>query len=94
MKRHDWAVARLWEALVSNDDARWRKGAEVLSDAPLLPEQVASMHDPSLQAMGDLAGTVQDLAKQALDGKGVSRASIVAGVFATCASCHKLAEKK
>ena len=35
MAKHAWATDRLWEAVIGNDDDRWRRGLAVLADSPI-----------------------------------------------------------
>jgi len=89
MKRHEWAVARLWAGLVGPSDLSWKAGARVLADAPLQPEELTPGRSPA-PAIGELATSVRDLAANARVTKSaVDRAAVFAELMTTCAACHQ-----
>jgi hypothetical protein len=89
MKRHDWAVSRLWDGLVSPSDRSWKAGAHVLADAPLEPEPLTPGKSP-VPEIGELATGVHELASHASVAKSsVDRTAILGQLMATCAACHQ-----
>ena len=93
MKRHDWAVARLWDGLVIPSDRSWQAGARVLRDAPLEPAPIAPGESPvpaiGELAIGVLATSVHDLAVRAsVTDASVDRGAVYAELMTTCAACH------
>jgi hypothetical protein len=95
MKRHQWAVARLWDGLVIPSDRAWRAGAHVLRDAPLQPEPPRPGQSPlPLQrieqlAIATLATSVHDLAERAsVANASVDRGAVYGELLTTCAACH------
>lgn len=89
MLRHQWAADRMWDALVSHDEATWFAGAEALRAAPLLPPSSATdVTVPKLLA--ELAEQVHDLGARARSsGSWADRAALHGDVLATCAGCHR-----
>lgn len=93
MKRHEWAVARLWDGLVIPSDRAWRAGARVLRDAPLQPEPLTPGISPA-PAIGELAiavlaTSVHDLAERAsVANASVDRGAVYGELMTTCAACH------
>lgn len=93
MKRHQWAVARLWDGLVIPSDRAWRAGARVLSDAPLRPERLTPGSNP-VPAIGELAiavlaTSVHDLAERStVADASVDRGAVYSELLTTCAACH------
>ena len=88
MKRHGWAVARMWDGLVVPSTAAWKAGARVLSDAPLQPVLIT----PDQSAAAEIVkfqATVHDLAEKAYAaGSGSERSAIYGGLMTTCSDCH------
>ena len=89
MERHQWAAARLWEGLAGPSDEAWKKGARVLTDAPLEPERLTPGKSP-VPAVGRLATSVHDLGRKAasLD-ETAARVELYGELLDTCASCHQ-----
>lgn len=89
MKRHQWAVARLWDGLVVPSDDAWRAGARVLADAPLEPELLTPGKSP-VPKVGTLARSVQELArKAAVVESEVDRGAVYGELMSTCSTCHQ-----
>lgn len=88
MIRHQWAADRMWEALVSHDDAAWFAGAAALSGAPLSRRELgvrATLPDTTLE----LQGHIVELGEQAATASTWGARSRLYGDFlATCAGCH------
>jgi hypothetical protein len=88
MRRHEWAVARMWDGLVVPSGAAWRVGANVLAEAPLEPEPARSPSQ-SLPAITTVATSVRDLARKARSAEsGADRSALYGELIATCAACH------
>lgn len=89
MLRHQWAADRMWEALISRGDERWRQGAAALADAPLRIEEItADVELPEeVQKLGD---RVHELGRRAQTVSGWDERATIYGEFiASCATCHK-----
>jgi hypothetical protein len=68
MRRHYWAVERMWEALLSNSTAAFQAAAEVLAESPLHGSQAPNEENPP--GVTRLAYEVHDLAfAAAVEGK-------------------------
>lgn len=89
MARHQWAVDRLWDALVAHSDEAWRAGGEALVDAPLRPNDFPTdVTDPA--ALDELAAQVHDLgARTRTTARWPERAALVGELLTTCAACHR-----
>lgn len=89
MVRHQWAVARLWDGLAAPSDAAWKRGAQVLADAPIPAERLTPGQSP-VPAIGTLARQVRDLGRSAVTLDAVPARVVLYGkVLGTCASCHE-----
>lgn len=88
MKRHGWAVARMWDGLVVPSTPAWKAGAHVLSDAPLQPALIT----PDQSAAAEIVkfdASVHDLARKAYAAEsGAERSAIYGGLMTTCSDCH------
>jgi cytochrome c553 len=88
MQRHLWAVDRLWEGLIGPSDRAWNRGADMLVDEPLTPDDVTitieqhaeiSNITRRIHAPGGIsAATVTPDARSGLFGE----------VLGLCAGCH------
>ncbi len=90
MLRHQWAVHQMWIGIINPSDEAWTKGAEVLADAALEPENITDQteHTPRV---GELAARVHELGAQALETQvWTLRAEIYGELLASCAGCHKM----
>lgn len=88
MRRHEWAVARMWDGLIVPSDGAWKVGASVLAEAPLEP--VVSPKAPrEVAAVTTVATAVREIANRAhaADSGGV-RSELYAELITTCAACH------
>lgn len=89
MKRHKWAIDRLWDGLVAPSDTAWRVGAEVLLDAPLVPGDVAA-DGPIEPGLAQRIGRVHRLAGAARGARQPGeRAALMGELLGTCAGCHR-----
>lgn len=88
MARHQWAMQRLWEGLVTPSDAAWTAGLQVLADEPLAAGSFSD--DPQLQE--ELAGLANRIHSLAADAGGAAdlsaRGQVYGQMLATCAPCH------
>ena len=75
MAKHAWATDRLWEAVIGNDDDRWRRGLAVLADSPI-----------SGSALQSLAR--DQLAAATLPPDSDARAIAYGKLLLVCAGCH------
>lgn len=84
MASHEWAVERMWEGLVANDDARWQDGTSALATARL-----AITAESGELGIADDAARVRAFATQARKAGNVDdRARLYGQLLSTCASCH------
>lgn len=89
MRRHEWAVARLWDGLVFNSDEPWRAGADALRDRSAISSELAEagIGGEDVDAfIGGIEG-IGDEASAASD-TGV-RAALLGRLLATCGQCHE-----
>jgi cytochrome c556 len=91
MVRHQWAADRMWEGLMAPSDDAWVKGAEVFSDAPLTPEEVAPGKSVSPEVK-KLAKDAQDIAHKARTVDEAKRHEAYADLLTTCQRCHTAAK--
>lgn len=89
MQRHQWALERMWEGLITPSAVAWERGIDVFAEVPL------SAHDNiEKTAEGDaletLARTVHGRAAMGFVADDASqRAEVFAEVLATCGTCHQ-----
>lgn len=81
MKRHLWAMDRMWEGLISGSTQTWVSGASAI--ATVEPEEIAG--GPVVAA---LAEEVHRQADEARSVTRVDRPAAYAGLLETCAACH------
>lgn len=87
MRRHGWAMDRMWEALVLPSEDAWAQGASVLANAPAQ----APVTDPALppQARNALEALRQLGAKAAGTEGWPARGEVYAELLVGCSSCHR-----
>lgn len=91
MQRHQWAADRLWEGLIAPSDAAWNRGADMLIDVPLHPEDVMDGDSAEVDPAGldRVARRIHVLA-----GRGTNvttpagRSEIYGEMLGLCAECH------
>ncbi len=90
MKRHRWAVDRLWEGLVGPSDVAWAVGASVLADAALETSDVANDGpiDPRRFELVEKLHRLGDSAPRAK--RPGERAALLGELLGTCSGCHRL----
>jgi hypothetical protein len=86
MRRHMWALDRMWIGLTAPSDEAWNDGADALAHAPL------KMKGSSPQLRGDFRSSLDEvraLGASALQAKtSEARAGVYGRALATCAYCH------
>lgn len=85
MRRHNWAVERMWEGLALPSVEAWNEGAAALEEAPLTAEELNA--EPEAAA---LAQQVHDLGREAAATVSWrARTEVYGRLIATCAGCHQ-----
>lgn len=88
MRRHNWAMNRLWDGLVANSEEPWRAGAEVLADAKLPPGDLVPRANRAPE-VEQIAASVSVLGQRALAASDTNvRSEIYGELLTTCADCH------
>jgi hypothetical protein len=86
MKRHMWAVDRVWEGLTAPSDEAWTDGTSALEHTPATPPITDPPLPPrfvtALLAMRELAAEASDATSLA------QRADVYGRLLAGCAGCH------
>jgi len=89
MLRHQWAADRMWEALISRNDAAWQAGAAALADTSLDKEDL----NADVELPDDLLGlnehVIQLGARARTTPEWRARARIYGDFLASCAACHQ-----
>jgi mono/diheme cytochrome c family protein len=89
MARHQWAAARMWDALATPSEEAWLKASEVMADAPLLPAAATGPRSVP-QDTKKLGQNVHDIAEKARQDRDVAKWTGSYGQFlTTCAACHQ-----
>ncbi|MEO0459741.1 MAG: hypothetical protein AAF219_02770 [Myxococcota bacterium] len=83
MRRHQWAVDKMWDGLVVPSDDAWVGGATAVASSPLLPEQFSE------GAVARWEDTVHRLGREAASQSGEARASSFGELLTTCSECHR-----
>jgi|GEM_PF-1161349 len=87
MRRHTWAMARLWEGLIAPSDDSWRAGADALAHAPMAAPETAQGLP---QAVVNILGLVRQLGVKASRAEADEpRAAVFAELLFTCSQCHR-----
>jgi hypothetical protein len=79
MAAHAGAERALWEGLFTPSEARWKRGAQRLAEAPELASDIEDVNA--------LGGNLRDLALEAA--RGAPRADVYGRILATCSNCHR-----
>jgi len=87
MARHQWAVDRLWEAMIAGTDAPWVAGLDVLAASPLPFTTLtdAPAFAARLQQLASDALSRHRNQTESLD----DRTAMYGDMLVTCAGCHK-----
>ncbi len=89
MRRHEWAVQRMWEGLVIPSDDAWKIGARVLSETPFAPGLLTPGKTP-VPKIGAMVQAVHDLGQRAeIAEQSETRVELFGDAMATCADCHR-----
>ncbi len=88
MKRHAWAVARMWEGMVYPSDDLWTQGAALLASEPLYG---TDMRDkiPEGASIDEETKTLHEMAQKATSANPEDRSAVFADVLRSCSSCHQ-----
>ncbi len=86
MARHQWAVDRLWEGMVSGSYRPWRDGLDVIAGTPLpfSPATEGPALGERLQELARRALVLQRDGTETLD----ERARLYGEMLVTCSACH------
>ena len=87
MRRHQWGVDLLRVGLVFGDDAVWQRGAEVLTEAPLHPAELAESGRINPETIARTRA-LRELAAAAKGRKMEERFETYDGLLSTCVGCH------
>ena len=88
MLRHQWAMRQMWVGLINPSEESWRKGVEVLTDAPLEPQMMTDDVEVRV-VVGGLAQRVHEAGHNGQRAEDWStRARIYGELLSTCADCH------
>lgn len=86
MRRHLWAMNRMWEGMAGASDQAWSRGATALAEDPLSLE----VGDGGTQEVLALARQVHELGAVARAQPRNDRAGVYARLVVACAQCHSL----
>ncbi len=88
MRRHRWAINRMWDGLVAPSASSWEVGAKALAEATShAQEQPQVKHDKELLS---LLGGVDKLAIEATEAvTGPERTQALGQLLTTCSTCHQ-----
>ena len=88
MARHQWALARMREAMITASDERWRLGSEAVSVAPPEPCPIPSAHVLPQEVLA-LRERIYDIGAEALEQRSrAERAASYGALLSTCVGCH------
>ena len=85
MARHEWAVDRLWEGVVSGSEHHWRLGLDILATTPLPQTVLAGGHTFAARLHGQAR---HELAVQTIESP-ENRARAYGEILVTCSACHR-----
>lgn len=91
MQRHQWAADRLWEGLIGPSDTAWNRGAYMLIDVPLHPDDVTDEDsaDVDTATLDRIARRIHVLAGQSISAKTPTvRSELYGEMLGLCADCH------
>jgi cytochrome c556 len=87
MRRHQWAVERMWHGLIAPSDESWNAGATALAEAPLQVVSDTKGEQKEGQGVADqVHGLAAAAAKQTVPEE---RAATYGELLASCAACHE-----
>jgi hypothetical protein len=87
MRRHGWALDRMWEGLVLPSENAWARGASALADAPYgAPRTEPPLRPEARNALEAL----RTLGAKAAEAQGwPARGGVYAELLVGCSSCHR-----
>lgn len=91
MQRHQWAADRLWEGLIAPSETAWNRGADMLVDVPLHPDDVMNEDSAGVdtEALGQIASRIHFFAGQATIAESpAERSELYGELLGLCADCH------
>lgn len=91
MQRHQWAADRMWEGLIGPSDNAWNRGADMLVDVPLHPDDVMNEESAGAdaEALDRIARRIHSFAGQATIAKSpAERSELYGELLGLCADCH------
>ena len=92
MRLHEWATERLWEAVISREEALWQAGADALDEEPLGPEEFRRTvrDEDTAFLISTRAHLLAGEARRAADWP--ARVDLLGRIGETCYQCHDLAD--
>jgi cytochrome c553 len=87
MRRHRWAVARLFEGLVIPSDDAWVRGAEAFVELPACASEPSVERDAAAISWARETILAQEAAARTAR-TSVDRARVYGALLPTCAACH------
>lgn len=91
MKRHIWAVERLWEGVYAPSDASWKAGVDALA-GDQFPKEVLDKGGVHARSAATRFTTL--VAGAGTKKKAEERGALYASLLGTCSSCHLTAREK
>jgi cytochrome c553 len=89
MARHAWASGRMWEGLIAPSGVVWDGGAEVLSEAPLVPAELSAGLEV-LAEVSEMEAAIHSMGAEAIGiATQADRARVYGKFLGTCAACHE-----
>ncbi len=89
MQRHAWAADRMWEGLITQDEALFERGTAILEEVNLGPEELPQgVLEP--ERVTALITHIQELGQEAESAEDWdTRANLYGRFIATCSTCHR-----
>jgi hypothetical protein len=97
MRRHAFAMDRLWDGLVFNSEGPWREGASILSNSTLMADDLISdggdgvnKKKTPVPAVEEAARSIGDFGRKATETSDVGeRSKLMGRLVNACATCHE-----
>jgi cytochrome c553 len=86
MQRHQWAADRLWEGLIGPSDTAWNRGADMLVDVPLHPDDVTN--EDSADADTEVLRIHLFAGQATVAETTTERSELYGELLGLCAECH------
>lgn len=93
MRRHQWAVDRMWDSVISGKESTWRQAVDVLESSRLTPDAFLpeKARNPELKRLTrQLAGVIERATKANTP---EARVKVLGEFLGTCSGCHALFEE-